>query len=183
MNHWQTLLELDLRLSRQMRLSPAAWRGWRWLAAFLAHSGDSWFWLAGLGIVWLVGSPAWRYRAAAMAIGTVFLAALVLAIKFSIRRRRPDGEWGAIYRNTDPHSFPSGHAARSVFLAVMAWSLGPPWFAWVLILWAPLMSLCRVTMGVHYLSDLLGGMLVGALTGLLILLALPLMVSLAPFLF
>ena len=48
------------------------------------------------------------------------LAALVLVLKFLIRRRRPEGEWGGIYRQTDPHSFPSGHAARSVLIAVLA---------------------------------------------------------------
>ena len=58
--------------------------------------------------------------------GILILAALVLAIKFLVRRQRPEGEWGAIYRNTDPHSFPSGHAARAVLLAGLFWARGHP---------------------------------------------------------
>ena len=62
-------------------------------------------------------------------LAIVGLAVLVMAIKFTIRRRRPDGEWGGLYRSTDPHSFPSGHAARAVLIAVLAIGLGPAWLA------------------------------------------------------
>jgi membrane-associated phospholipid phosphatase len=107
------------------------------LAIFFAHSGDSWFWLAGLGLVWLFAGPDWRYRSVFMGFSLVVLAVVVIAIKFTVRRRRPEGEWGAIYRTADPHSFPSGHAARALLLAVIAWVLGPPWFAWLMVIWAP----------------------------------------------
>lgn len=160
----KAIAEIDLRYTNRLRLKPERRSLWR-LTAFLAHSGDSWFWLAGLILIWLLGDAGWRYRAAALALSMVALAALVLVIKFTVRRRRPPGEWGAIYRNADPHSFPSGHAARAVLLAVLACSLGPPWFALVVALWAPLVSLARVSMGVHYLSDVLAGMLVGGLIG------------------
>jgi undecaprenyl-diphosphatase len=132
----------------------------------LAHSGDSWFWLAGLILLWLLGSAYWRQRALALAVGIVVTAALVLTIKFLVRRRRPEGEWGAIYRNTDPHSFPSGHAARAIMLVAMAIGLGPAWFAVLLIIWAPLVSLARVAMGLHYLSDVLAGIALGLVMGL-----------------
>jgi undecaprenyl-diphosphatase len=88
-----------------------------------------------------------------------------MVIKFTIRRQRPEGEWGAIYRSTDPHSFPSGHAARAVMLAVVAMGTGPAWFAALLVVWAPLVCLARVAMGVHYLSDILAGMLLGLVLG------------------
>jgi undecaprenyl-diphosphatase len=90
-------------------------------------------------------------------------------IKLSVRRSRPQGEWGKIYRNTDPHSFPSGHAARVVLLAVIAVGLGPLWLGLLLLVWAPLVGMARVAMGVHYPSDVAAGMLVGALIGLLVL--------------
>lgn len=101
-----------------------------------------------------------------MLIWVIISAGLVLVIKFIIRRRRPKGEWGSIYRNTDPHSFPSGHATRAFLLAALAARLGPPWLAGVLSFWAPLVSLARVVMGVHYLSDILAGGLLGILIGL-----------------
>jgi undecaprenyl-diphosphatase len=142
----------------------------RSLAAFLAHSGDSWFWAAGLALVWLLGSQDWRRRALFLLISILLLAALVLLVKFSVRRRRPAGEWGSIYRSTDPHSFPSGHAARAAMLAVLGMGLGPPWFGIALVLWAPLVSLARVAMGLHYLSDVVAGVFLGVIAGAVALL-------------
>jgi undecaprenyl-diphosphatase len=85
-----------------------------------------------------------------------------------VRRQRPPGEWGAIYRQADPHSFPSGHAARALMLAVLGLSLGPAWFAAALCVWGPLVALARVAMGVHYVSDIAVGALLGVVFGLLI---------------
>ncbi len=167
----RALGELDARLSARLRLAPGQHRLWH-AVAFLAHSGDSWFWLAGLFVVWLLGwNTIWHTRAALMAAGVVALAAGVLAIKFLVRRQRPPGEWGAIYRNTDPHSFPSGHAARAFLLAVVAFGVGPAWFGWLLLLWAPLVCVARVATGVHYLSDVVVGMVLGIVGGWLTLLS------------
>jgi undecaprenyl-diphosphatase len=106
-------------------------------------------------------------------LGIGVLAVVVLTIKRVVRRQRPAGEWGAIYRATDPHSFPSGHAARMALLVVLAAALGPAWFAWLLLFWAPLVALARVAMGVHYLSDIIGGALLGLAAGGLLLVAVP----------
>ena len=114
-------------------------------------------WLAG----WLTGNTFWMRWPVYELFWISLLAALVMALKFTIRRRRPEGEWGAIYRNTDPHSFPSGHAARAFLIAVIASFLGPTWLALILWIWAPLVSLARVAMGVHYISDVLAGAIVG----------------------
>ena len=90
-----------------------------------------------------------------------------MVIKFTVRRRRPEGEWGQIYRSTDPHSFPSGHAARSTMLAVVAVGLGPLWLGLALLIWAPLVGLARIILGVHYPSDILAGMVLGLILGVL----------------
>jgi undecaprenyl-diphosphatase len=121
----RSILELDARLSYKMRVAekPGALRS---LAAFFAHSGDSWFWGTALILLWFVSDPFWRRWEAVEFTGISVLAALVMAIKFLVRRRRPEGEWGRIYRNTDPHSFPSGHAARAFLIAVVATVLAPP---------------------------------------------------------
>jgi undecaprenyl-diphosphatase len=164
----EKLLDLDVHHSRRLTIAdrPGLLRA---LAALLAHSGDSWFWLLGLGLLWLYGSPYWKARALVMGGSVLLTAALVLTIKFTVRRQRPEGEWGHIYRSTDPHSFPSGHAARAFLLAVIALGTGPAWLGWLLLLWAPLVPLSRVLMGVHYLSDILAGAFLGVLIGLLIL--------------
>jgi undecaprenyl-diphosphatase len=137
------------------------------LAAVLAHSGDSWFILAGLLIVYIVGDPFWRSWSVMLAGVIIALAGFVLAIKFIFRRQRPAGEWGVIYRKTDPHSFPSGHAARSALIAVLILAWGPAWLAWPLLLWAPLVSIARVALGVHFLSDVIAGALIGIGAGIL----------------
>jgi membrane-associated phospholipid phosphatase len=160
------VLELDTRLSTRLRVAEKP--GFlRVLAAFLAHSGDSWFWGMGLLITWWLGTHFWRHWAVVVFCGIGGLAVLVMTIKFSVKRRRPEGEWGLLYRSTDPHSFPSGHAARAFLLAVLAGGLGPSWLAILLWLWAPLVSLSRVAMGVHYLSDVIAGMVLGILIGLI----------------
>jgi undecaprenyl-diphosphatase len=166
------VLEWDARLSAGLRLAeqPGLLRT---VAGILAHSGDSWFWLVGLGIVWASGSSYWKSRALALMIGILVTALIVLAIKFTVRRRRPEGEWGNIYRRTDPHSFPSGHAARAAMLVVMAANLGPPWLYMVLVPWALAVVLARVVMGVHYLSDVLAGAGLGLLIGALLVRLLP----------
>jgi undecaprenyl-diphosphatase len=162
------LLELDARLSTRMRVAERP-GPFRTVMAVLAHSGDSWFWWAGLALLWWRGDQFWRPWARTVLIAIIVLAAIVLAVKFTIRRRRPDGEWGALYRTTDPHSFPSGHAARATLIAVLAIGLGPWWLAVILCIWAPLVSLARVAMGVHYLSDVVAGAVLGGGAGLIVL--------------
>lgn len=139
----------------------------RRMAVLLAHSGDSWFWLAGLVIIYLVGNEFWKSWSLLLGAAIIALAGIVLVIKFTFRRRRPEGEWGAIYRKTDPHSFPSGHAARSALIAVLSLAWGPAWLALILTLWAPLVSIARVALGVHFLSDVIVGALIGIGAGLL----------------
>ena len=164
----RSILELDARLSEQMRVAekPGALRT---MAAFLAHSGDSWFWGAALLLGWLFSNSLWRKLEIVELVGISVLAALVMAIKFSVRRKRPAGEWGGIYRNTDPHSFPSGHAARSFLIAVIATTFIPAWLAIILWIWAPLVALARVAMGVHYVSDVVAGAIVGVVFALIYL--------------
>jgi len=139
----------------------------RAISVLFAHSGDSWFWALGLVILWLAGDSFWREWAVVQFAGIGVLAALVLAIKFRVRRKRPEGEWGRIYRFTDPHSFPSGHAARAFLIATIATGLGPAWLAIALWVWAPLVALARVAMGVHYLSDVVAGTLLGIVVALI----------------
>jgi undecaprenyl-diphosphatase len=175
------LLQMDADLSAKFRLSQTS-RWWK-LAAFLAHSGDSWFWILGLFVLWLSGDSHWHKTAALMAAGVVGLALSVFALKFTIRRQRPPGDWGAIYRNTDPHSFPSGHAARAGLLVVMALGLGPLWFGLVVLFWVPLVCLARVATGVHYLSDVVAGLVLGVAAGFFVLAIEPWVIQTFPIFF
>lgn len=119
-----------------------------------------------MAILWSFGDSFWKEWAVIQFVGIGGLAALVMGVKFTVRRSRPEGEWGSIYRNTDPHSFPSGHAARAFFIAVVAAWFGPAWLAMLLWLWAPLVALARVAMGVHYVSDIIAGAAFGVIVAL-----------------
>lgn len=119
-------------------------------------------------VAWL-GGETWRPLALSLLTGILLTALVVLLIKFSVRRQRPEGEWGQVYRRADPHSFPSGHAARALMLALVALGLGPVWFGWLLLAWAPFVGLARVATGLHYISDVLAGWIVGLLLGLVTL--------------
>lgn len=163
---FRSILELDARLSDRLRVAEQP-GPLRTLAVFFAHSGDSWFWGLGLILLWWRGNAFWKQWAVILFVSIAVLAVTVLTIKLIVRRRRPEGEWGGIYRSTDPHSFPSGHAARAFMIAVLALGLGPAWLAIGLCLWAPLVALARVAMGVHYLSDILAGVILGSIVGLL----------------
>jgi undecaprenyl-diphosphatase len=166
--NFQQLLELDAHLSAKMRVAerPGFIRS---VAIFLAHSGDSWFWWGALGLLWWLGNLYWQSWAKTILLSIIGLAVLVLSIKFLVRRQRPAGEWGGFYRKTDPHSFPSGHASRAILIAVLVSGFGPLWLIPVIWLWALLVCLARVAMGVHYISDIAAGMLTGLLAGLGIL--------------
>jgi undecaprenyl-diphosphatase len=159
------LLEVDAQWSSKLRIAeqPGALRR---AAVILAHSGDSWFWLIALGLIWWLASPQWKVWALKVTAAIVVTALLVMTLKLLFRRRRPEGQWGNIYRNTDPHSFPSGHAARAALLGALITAWGPAWLAPIAIIWAPLVSLARVAMGVHYLSDVVGGTILGLLVSM-----------------
>jgi membrane-associated phospholipid phosphatase len=190
----QKLNQVDLDLTNRLRLESTRHALWK-PAVLLAHSGDSWLWATGVGVVWLSrffggispntlpGAFDLHRFSAILEISIVFQALAVFLLKNLIRRQRPSGEWGGIYRQVDPHSFPSGHATRAAMLAVLALSLGPAWLGWLLVVWAPLVCIARVMTGVHYVSDIFGGILLGVLTGLLFAAIYPLWMQWFPYLF
>jgi undecaprenyl-diphosphatase len=57
-----------------------------------------------------------------------------------------------------------------MMIAIIMLGLAPPWLGLLLLGWAILVSLARVGMGVHYLSDVLAGMILGLIIGAVVLL-------------
>ena len=161
----ENLLEKDRRWSARISFAERS-AALRSIGALLAHSGDSWFWGAGLVAVWIIGDTAQKEWALRLFVGIFVTALIVIALKFLVRRRRPEGTFGSLYRRTDPHSFPSGHAARAMMLAVLVVGWGPAWLVPVMLIWAPLVTLSRVAMDLHYLSDALAGAVLGIAVGI-----------------
>ena len=79
---WNQLLALDARLSAQMRVAerPGLLRT---VAAVFAHSGDSWFWWAGLVLLWWRGNQFWRPWALTVLLSIIALAYREKGIKIT----------------------------------------------------------------------------------------------------
>lgn len=177
------LVKLDLNLTERIQLQSPAQPLWK-LAALIAHTGDSWVWAICVGLIWLLrlGDQSWHWYAAILEASVVGQALFVFGLKRFFKRERPQGDWGGIYRQIDPHSFPSGHATRAFMLLVLAFALGPAWMGWVIAVWAPLVCLARVMTGVHYVSDILGGAVLGLILGAVMVGIYPLILGWFPFL-
>ncbi len=162
-----TLLSHDARLSARVQAFAGRSLWLRRAAIPLARSGDAWLWFVATAIAAAVGGPSTYPGAALVALAILGTALAVKLGKTTFRRARPEGTWGDWYRRTDPHAFPSGHAARGALIAVLAFALGPPWLGAITAAWAVLVALSRVALGVHYVSDIVAGALLGVGCGLI----------------
>jgi undecaprenyl-diphosphatase len=164
---------LDRRVTSRLRqlLEPttsgtAPRRTLRVALAVVARSADSLILIPLLlGLGWLEG---FTRRGLAFPLGGAYVLSVVVtaALKLAFRRRRPPGQWGTLYRRTDPHSFPSGHASRTAAMAVTAWVIQGWSLGLTLLAWSVLVSLCRVILGVHYTLDIVVGYFLGLVIGL-----------------
>ncbi|MBN2552103.1 MAG: phosphatase PAP2 family protein [Spirochaetales bacterium] len=133
----------------------------RTVLAIIAHSADSTVLVPCLFALWWWQEFSRQSIAIPLAAGFALTVVLTAALKFGFRRRRPKGDWGAFYRKTDPHSFPSGHASRTIAIALIVLAEGRPLIGGALLLWTVLVGLSRIALGVHYLYDVLAGYLLG----------------------
>ena len=167
---------IDQRLTPT--LAVARERGpFRTVALGIAHSGDIYVWAALLVAAWLLGDHAWRVRAVVACAGLALAEGVVILVKTVVRRKRPPGDAGAIYRRADPYSFPSGHAARAMLLCILAGVLGPAWAFWSILAWSPIMVASRVAIAIHYVLDVAGGLVLGVALAAVVLGLAPVMTS------
>ena len=106
-----------------------------------------------------------RWSAAYLLVALLVSAVLVQVLKHALGRARPDGLLVVV----DEGSFPSGHTANAATLAVVAALLFTA--VWVRVVGAVavvLMALSRTYLHAHWLSDTLGGVLIGSGVALLL---------------
>jgi membrane-associated phospholipid phosphatase len=164
----QKIRSIDAFLTTPLVL-PERPRVARLVALGLAHSGDMPVWIVLLAAAWFLGDSAWKLRAVITFAGLALVEIVVIGIKMIVRRRRPPGTEGMIYRKTDPFSFPSGHAARAALLSLLALRMGPAEAFIVILIWSPFMVISRIAIGIHYVLDVLAGILLGGLLTAIVL--------------
>jgi len=161
---WARLSRWDESLSASLRLVDNRWRR---PAKIVAHSGDAIFWLAAAaGMFFLLGTPTWQEVALRLVQAIVGAGIIAAGLKRLIRRPRPDGPPDGLYPVHDRYGLPSGHAVRAAAIATALSPLIPGWLMAALALWAAAVALSRVLLGVHYLLDVLSGIVLGGAVGL-----------------
>lgn len=107
-----------------------------------------------------------------VSVVTGMAATIILSygLKYTIDRRRPNNQLPYIIKRDSPGSpsFPSTHAAMAFSLATSLSLEYPRWYVIApTMIWASCVGFSRIHQGVHYPSDILGGMVLGAGTACL----------------
>lgn len=160
---WRTL---DPRLSRLANRWTAR-RGIRPFFAIISRLGNGWFWYGLMGCLAVFARPSGVCAALHMACTGLLAWLLYRALKRRTRRPRPFRVHADVVAGAaalDEYSFPSGHTLQAVSFSMVA-ALWFPWLMLLLIPFTALVALSRVVLGLHYPTDVLAGLLIGAALG------------------
>jgi undecaprenyl-diphosphatase len=171
------VLTSDDRLSDRV----LAWRPPRWVRVFMITAtrlGDGWVWLLAAALLVASGNRGLQVLSAG-AVSAAVANALLVCVKRRVRRARPCERAKARYFDVDPlgwfpsdrFSFPSGHAHNAFAIGSVIALAFPPVAVPVLVL-ATSVAASRIVLGLHWLSDVIAGALVGLLIGISVWLAL-----------
>lgn len=163
---WGYIERRDYRLMRRMN----RWRAPRWIRIWMITAtrlGDGWIWYA-LGFMLLAYGGPRRFSAVAAAGAAAILGILVFkALKRLSQRPRPcqiePHCWSKILP-PDRFSFPSGHTMTAFSVAVVI-SFFYPSLEGMLFFMAVSIAISRIVLGMHFLSDVLAGVVLGVALG------------------
>lgn len=127
--------------------------------------------LGNAGVIWIVLSvglliPKKTRRVGVLALVSLLFSALIdnVILKNVVARTRPydviEGLTSLVGAQKD-YSFPSGHTSSAFAAAGVMFRGLPKKFGIPILVFACLMGLSRLYVGVHYPSDVLGGALIG----------------------
>ncbi len=160
---WGYIESRDHRLMRHVH----RWRAPKWIRVWMmlaTRCGDGWIWYL-LGVILLLFGG--RQRFLALESGGVAVAVGVLLFKLlknASHRTRPcqlePHCWAAILP-PDRFSFPSGHSITAFAIATCI-GLYYPQLSDLLLFIAVCVAASRIILGMHFLSDVVAGSLMGA---------------------
>jgi undecaprenyl-diphosphatase len=163
---WGIIERRDHRVMRRMN----RWRAPRWIRFWMilaTRMGDGWLWY-GLGVMLLIYGGPERFSAvgAAGAAGIVGILVFKTLKKLSHRPRPCQLEphcWSRVLP-PDQFSFPSGHTMSAFSIALVV-SYFYPSLEGTLFFLALSIAVSRIVLGMHFLSDVLAGAVLGVMLG------------------
>lgn len=165
-NLWGYIERRDYRVMRRLN----RWRAPRWIRIWMIWAtrlGDGWIWY-GLGFMLLAFGGAQRY-AAVCAAGASAIAGIFVfkTLKRLSQRPRPcqiePHCWSQVLP-PDQFSFPSGHTMTAFSIALVV-SYYYPSLEAPLFFMAASIAVSRIVLGMHFLSDVLAGVVLGLALG------------------
>src|SRR2546427_5044892 len=161
-NLWGYIDRRDHRLMQRMN----RWRSPRWFRIWMIAGtgmGDGWIWY-GLGLMLLAYGGPQRFAAIGAAGSAAVLGIFVFkALKRLSQRPRPcqiePHCWSKVLP-PDKFSFPSGHTMTAFSIALVV-SYFYPSLEGVLFFLALSIAVSRIVLGMHFLSDVLAGGVIG----------------------
>jgi len=148
------------------------WAAPRWVRLYVigaTRGGDGWLWYA-MGLVILLFGGEERFAAlGAAGVASVLSILLFLRLKRLTGRKRPchiEPHCWAKLLPPDQFSFPSGHT-MTAFAVAIPLSLFYPGLTIGLLFCALSIAISRILLGMHFLSDVIAGALIGAGLGYL----------------
>ena len=140
---------------------------WDVPAYVMSFIGGGWFgvFLVPIGIAVVLALARRRWATIYFLLASALSAGLVQLLKKTLGRARPE----EILIHADFGSFPSGHVANAATIAVaLAIILRRTW-VWIAgAAYVVLMALSRTYLGAHWVSDTVGGALLGAAVTILV---------------
>jgi undecaprenyl-diphosphatase len=163
---WGFIERRDHGLMRRLN----RWRAPRWIRYWMiaaTRMGDGWLWYA-LGIILLVYGGPQRYSAVGAAGGAAVAGIFLFkALKNLSQRPRPcqlePHCWSKVLP-PDKFSFPSGHTMTAFSIALVVSYYYPSLEATLFFL-AMSIAVSRIVLGMHFLSDVLAGAVLGVALG------------------